>query len=178
MFRKENLDNSTQLCYNGISIELGGNDMNIAETVKELIKMSDLQQAQIARLMDWTPQNLSNRLGRNTLYAEDFVKLLDVLGYKMIIVEKESEEEVKTRKRGKAPRLQKMVNGVKYDTYRADAICYKETVKDCMFHELYRTDDGEYFLVQVMLYEGGVDSIAPVSKEAANILISFMKEYE
>lgn len=150
--------------------------MNVAETVKELIKKTDFQQAEVARLMDWTPQNLSNRLGRNTLYAEDFMKLLDVMGYKAIIVEKDSEEEVKTRKRGIAPRLQMMVNGVKYDTYKADAVCHRVIAKDCMFHELYKTDDGNYFLAQVMLFEGGVDSITPVSEEAAEKLMNVMKE--
>ena len=152
--------------------------MTVAETAKEIIKKSDLQQAQVARLMGWTPQNLSNRLGRNTLYAEDFMKLLDVLGYKALIVEKDSEEEVKTRKRGLAPRIQMMVNGVKYDTYKADALCHSEPIQDCMFIELYKTDDGKYFLAQVMLFDGGVDSITPVRKEVAERMIAEMKANE
>ena len=152
--------------------------MTVADIVKGIIKKSDLQQAQVARLMDWTPQNLSNRLGRNTLYAEDFVKLLDVMGYKMLIIEKETEEEVKTRKRGIAPRMQMMVNGVKYDTYKADALCHSEPIQDCMFHELYQTEEGEYFLAQVMLCDGGVDSITPVTEEAAEKLMSVMKATE
>ena len=173
-----NIDRSTQMCYNGCIIEVGGTIMTVAEIVKELIKTTDLQQAEVARLMGWTPQNLSNRLGRNTLYAEDFMKLLDVIGYKAVIVEKETEEEVKTRKRGIAPRLQMMVNGVKYDTYKADALCHTEPIQDCMFHELYQNEEGEYFLAQVMLCEGGVDSITPVTEEAAKKLMGLMKPNE
>lgn len=171
MLINENIEETTQMLYNNPSIEIGGMTMStIAETVKELIKMSDLQQAQIARKMGWTPQNLSNRLGRNTLYAEDLVRLLDVIGYKLIIAEKESDEEVTTRKRGKAPRIQMMVNGVKYDTYKADALGYLSFAEN-LYHELYKTSEGEYFLAQVAEFDGGVNSITPVTADVAYELL-------
>lgn len=177
MFINENLDKSTQMCYTVDSIIYGGDSMTVADIVKEIIKKSDLQQAQVARLMGWTPQNLSNRLGRNTLYAEDFVKLLDVMGYNMIVVEKETEEEVKTRKRGKAPRIQMMVNGVKYDTYKADALGVLSFAEN-LYQELYKTDEGEYFLVQVAEFDGGVNSITPVTQEVAYELLYNMPKSE
>ena len=177
MFISRNLDNSTQMCYTVDSIIFGGDSMTVADIVKEIIKKSDLQQAQVARLMDWTPQNLSNRLGRNTLYAEDFVKLLDVMGYKMLIVEKDTEEEVKTRKRGKAPRIQMMVNGVKYDTYKADALGCLSFAEN-LYQELYKTDEGEYFVANVADFEGGVNSITPVTPEVAYDLMYNMPKTE
>ena len=177
MFISENIDKSTQMCYTVDSIIYGGDSMTVADIVKGIIKKSDLQQAQVARLMDWTPQNLSNRLGRNTLYAEDFVKLLDVMGYKMLIVEKDTEEEVKTRKRGRAPRIQMMVNGVKYDTFKADALGCLGFAEN-FYQELYKTDDGEYFVVQVAEFDGGVNSITPVTPDVAYELLYNMPKSE
>ena len=177
MFISENIDKSTQMCYTVDNIIYGGEGMTVADIVKGIIKKSDLQQAQVARLMDWTPQNLSNRLGRNTLYAEDFVKLLDVMGYKMLIVEKDTEEEVKTRQRGRAPRIQMMVNGVKYDTFKADALGCLSFAED-FYQELYKTDDGEYFVAQVAEFDGGVNSITPVTPEVAYELLYNMPKSE
>lgn len=178
MFICGNIDKSKAICYTGCIEEIGGISMTVAEIAKELIKKSDLQQAEVARLMGWTPQNLSGRLSRNSLSAEDFRTLLDVIGYKAIIVEKDNQEEIKTRKKGIAPRLRMMVNGVKYDTYKADALCHSEPIQDCMFHELYRTDEGKYFLAQVMLCDGAVDSITPIDEEAAKRLLMIMKPTE
>lgn len=63
-----------------------------SETIREYIKRSDLQQAEVARLVGMTPQTLSGRLGRNALSADDFLKLLEVLGYTALIVENASKE--------------------------------------------------------------------------------------
>ena len=63
-----------------------------------------------------------------------------------------------------------MVNGVKYDTFKADAICHSDESED-MFCELYRDENGRYFVAQYVKWEGGVSSISPIGEEDAQRLI-------
>lgn len=158
------------LCYNAIDNTRGGLPMNISDICRDLIQTSDVKQSEIARRMGWNPPNLSNRLRRNTLSADEFVMFLEAIGYEMKIVKKDTEDEVVARKRGVGPRLQMMVNGVKYDTFKSDAICNSEKDND-MFIELYRDLEGRYFVAHYVMWNGGVSSITPIGEEDANKLI-------
>lgn len=158
------------LVYYGGDETEGGILVKIADVCRDLIKASGLKQSEVARKMGWQPPNLSNRLRRNTLSADEFTKFLDALGYEMKIVEKDSGDEFEARNRGVGPRLQIMVNGVSYDTHKANAICHSETEND-MFIELYRDSEGRYFVACYVLWEGGVSTITPIGEEDAAKLV-------
>ena len=68
-----------------------------------------------------------------------------------------------------------MVNGVKYDTYKSDAICHSDESKD-VFCELYRDEQGRYFVATYVKWDGGVSSISPIGDEDANRLIEQLCE--
>jgi len=63
-----------------------------------------------------------------------------------------------------------MVNGIKYDTYKSDAICHSDETEDS-FDELYEDDEGRYFVAHYVNWEGGVNYISPISQEAASKMI-------
>jgi len=158
------------LVYYGSDKTVGGFRMKIADVCRDLIQTSEMKQSEIARKMGWNPPNLSNRLRRNTLSADEFVLFLSAIGYEMKIVKKDSEDEYSARIRGVGPRLQMMVNGIKYDTYKSDAICHSDVEND-MFIELYRDMEGRYFVATYVKWDGGVSSITPIGEADAQKLI-------
>ena len=144
--------------------------MTVAETVKDLISRSSLQQKDVAAKMGWTEQGICNRFRRNSLSAEEFVKIVGILGYEIKVVERGTSDEVFNRKKGVGARIKMMVNGVKYDTYKADAICHSDETED-VFYELYVDEEGRYFVATYVNWEGGVNSISPISAEDAQRMI-------
>lgn len=167
---EKNIDKNKQLCYASYEMNIGGVDMTSAEICKDLIERSSLQQKDVADKMGWTQQSISNKFRRNTLTAEEFRKIVEILGFDIKIVVNDTSEEIKTRRKGVGKRLQLMVNGVKYDTYKADAICHSDENEE-IFYELYRDIDGRYFVAQYVKWDGGVSSISPIGKEDAEKLI-------
>lgn len=165
-----NIDKNKQLCYASYEINVGGVDMTAAEICKGLIERSTLRQKDVADKMGWTQQSISNKFRRNTLSAEEFRKIIEILGFEIKIVVNETSEEIKTRRKGVGERLQLMVNGVKYDTYKADAICHSDESED-IFYELYQDIEGRYFVAQYVKWEGGVSSISPIEKKDAEKLM-------
>lgn len=164
------VDNTEKSCYSCIDIDAGGESMTSSEIVRELINTSEKQQKEVAAAMNWSASSLSCRVKRGTLLADDFFKILEILGYEVKIVKTDSGEEMEARKRGVGKRLKGMVNGIKYDTYKADAICHSEET-DGMFLELYRNTDGTYFVANYVNWEGGESFISPIGKEDAEKLI-------
>lgn len=154
--------------------ELGGEKMTVANICRDLIEKSSLQQKDVAEAMGWSQGAFSNRLRRNSLSAEEFLKLIGILGFDFKIVEKKTNEEIRTRRKGVGERLQMMVNGVKYDTYKADAICHSDE-NDDMFFELYQDSEGRYFVAQYVRWKGGVSSISPIGAEDAKRLMNKLK---
>lgn len=145
--------------------------MTPAEIVKDLINRSTMRQKEVAEKMGWTEQTISNKLRRNSLKAEEYLKMLEILGYELKIVERDTSEEVFTRRKGIGERLKMMVNGVKYDTYKADAICHSDENED-IFFELYVDQEGRYFVAQYVNWEGGINSISPIGEEDAKRIVT------
>ena len=52
----ENVDKNKPSCYTCIELQVGGNGMTPAETVKDLISRSSMQQKEVAEKMGWTEQ--------------------------------------------------------------------------------------------------------------------------
>ena len=168
--RDDIIDRNKSLWYNGVDSFEGGYDMTPVEIIKDLIARSPMQQKDLAEKMGWVPQSFSNKVRRNTFTAEELLQIVDVLGYEIKIVEKETNDEVTTRRKRVGPRLKLMVNGVKYDTFKSDAICHSDESED-MYCELYRDCEGRYFVAQYVKWEGGVNSISPIGEEDAERLM-------
>lgn len=60
--------------------------MNANEIVKDLIKRSDFTQTTLAKAMGYNNQSsIANRLNKNDMGVSLLVKMLDMLGYDLVI---------------------------------------------------------------------------------------------
>lgn len=164
MLSPENIDKSSRPCYTFVEVLTGGGGVTASDQCKKLIERSDMLQKDVAKAMGWTEASLCNRFRRNSLSAEEFMKIMDILGFEIQIVCKGTQEEVKLRKTGVGPRLKMMVNGIKYDTFKSDAICHTDENQPC-YDEVYRDEEGRYFVAHYVNWEGGTSSISPISKD-------------
>ncbi len=163
----EKIDGNLRDGYNGVT--LGGDGMSVADIINDALKAKGWSQKQLAAAMNQSPQNLSKKLVNNTLSAQEFLDAVGHLGYEVKVAELGSSEELQTRKRGVGPRLRRMVNRVTYDTYKADALCHTP-MQDGWYMELYRDEEGRYFVAHYTMWEEGVDFISPCGEEDARKL--------
>ena len=56
--------------------------------IDELVKESKLYQAEIARRTDQAPQSLNEKLRNNTMRVKDFARILNELGYEIVVLKK------------------------------------------------------------------------------------------
>ena len=151
------------------TIILGSGDITAADIIRDALKAKDWPQRELAAKMGWSPQNLSGRLQKNSLSAEEWRKAAAILGFEIKMVEIDSNEELRTRKRGTGPRVRQMVNGVIYDTFKADALCHTLWT-DGWFMELYKDEEGRYFVAHYTDWKDGVNHISPCGSEDARKL--------
>lgn len=159
-------DKSFQSCYTCLTVKCGGDGMTPAEIIKDLLSKSEIQQNELGEKMGWSEVAISNRLKRDAFSAKSFIEMLDILGYRIEIVGKETGRIERERRKGVGERIKMMVGGIKYDTAKADAICHSDT-GECCFYELYRDDSGRYFVAQYANWNGGVNSISPIGEDDA-----------
>ena len=165
----ENIDSSSRSCYTLVEVLTGGDEVTASEKCKKLIERSDMLQKDVAKAMGWTEASMCNKFRRNSLSAEEFMKIMDILGFEVQIISKDTQEEVRLRKTGVGPRLKMMVNGIKYDTFKSDAICHTDENQPC-YDEVYRDEEGRYFVAHYVNWEGGTNSISPISEDDAQRL--------
>lgn len=88
-------------------------------------------------------------------------------------VELESGIEFESRRKGHGRRVRQVVNGVLYDTHKADMLCgdfYRDGINeyiDGMAFELYVDCFGRFFVARYTDWENGSDSITTIGKEDA-----------
>ena len=67
-----------------------------------------------------------------------------------------------------SPRVVQMVDGTTYDISKAESLCTsKGHPEDKFYMELFKDPSGAYFLAYYQVWEGGHNSISPLSKEAS-----------
>jgi len=159
-----------------IEFNTGDNSKSMSEILKDALTAKNISQRKFAGMMGWTPQNFSQRLKKNTFTAEEWNRMMKMLGYEVKLVELESGVEFEARKKGHGRRIKQVINGVLYDTYKADALCsdfYQDGVNeytDGMAFELYVDSFGRFFVARYVEWENGTDNITTVGKEDAKIL--------
>lgn len=158
----------------------GGVIMTSKEVLSAISKELNLSQAEIARRSGMTPVQLSARITRNSIRADEFLSMLDAVGVDVKMVVRESGRELKTNTSGAGRRVRGMVDKVIYDTAASDALAnnfYADGVNeysDGRASELYVDKEGRYFFAEYTSWEGGKDRILPVpAAEAA----AFIEKY-
>ena len=104
-------------------------------------------QKELAEHMGWTPQNLSGRLKNNSLTFDELSKALHFAGYEV-----------------SSPAVAQTVDGVRYDTRKAESLCSnKAAMFEDFYVELFEDAAGNYFTVLYQLSGCQHHTITPVS---------------
>lgn len=90
----------------------GGVEMTSKEALSAALKGIGKTQAEAAVKMGWVPQQLSARLGRNSLRADEFLELMDAIGVDVVLKVRETGEVLKAHISGAGRRVRGMVNRV------------------------------------------------------------------
>lgn len=138
--------------------------MKASEMVRTALASAGKTQRELAEHMGWSPQNLSGRLKNGSLTFDELTRALNFAGYEVKMTDAGGAELPKLDN-SSSPRLVQMVDGVTYDTCKAESLCSsKETPGDDLYMELFRDASGAYFLAYYQLWEGGHNHITPVGK--------------
>lgn len=189
----------------------------MTQILNDALIKKNISQRKFSKMLGWTPQNFNQRFHKNRFKAEEWVMMMNLLGYKTEIVElpnrkEQSPEEFsqqlqnftstaeewlqiiemfgyriklvdvdsgadfKPRKKGHGRRVKRVIDGVIYDTEKADALCddfYQDGINeytDGMAFELFVNSFGDFFIARYVEWENGKDSISTIGKEDAEKL--------
>jgi hypothetical protein len=146
--------------------------MSVSEIIEKAIADKGIQKKDIAEKMGWSKQNFSQRLKNNSVSAEEWVKIADIIGCSVEMIT-ESGNTVVPLSQGVGPKVCKMVNGYMFDTTKSNAICHSSKIHG-IFFELYKTLEDRYFLVIYTDFEiiGKDYPVIEITKDIADTFIS------
>jgi DNA-binding Xre family transcriptional regulator len=67
--------------------------MSAAKIIKQILTERDMSVKQLAKALDMTPQNMSNKLFRDSFSFKDFVKIADILNCDVKVVTRDTKKE-------------------------------------------------------------------------------------
>lgn len=152
--------------------------MTAKEWIMAALHTADMTQAELSSKLGWPPQKLNRRINQNTLRADEFLQIMDMIGVNVSFSIKESGAQVRAHLRGYGRKVKQMVNGVSYDTAASDALSNsffadgENEYTDGRAMELYISKEGRYFLAEYSTFEGAKDRIVPCSAEEAASFIT------
>lgn len=124
-------------------------------------------QKELAEHMGWTPQNLSGRLKNNSLTFDELSKALHFAGYEVSMSDANGAG-LPELGNSTSPAVAQTVDGVRYDTRKAESLCSNKVVMfEDFYVELFEDAAGNYFTVLYQLSGCQHHTITPVSARAA-----------
>lgn len=177
----ETLDNLSVLEYYEDNTETdGGETMTSKEVLAAALRDTGKTQAEAAAKIGWVPQQLSARLTRNSLRADELLDLLEALGIELTLTVRETGKVIRSHIQGAGRRVKGMVGRITYDTAASDALSNnfyadgESMYTDGKALELYIDREGRYFFAEYSSWDGVKDRITPVTPETA---AEFIKKY-
>lgn len=141
--------------------------MNAFDMVRAALARTGKTQTELAEYMGWSKQNLSGRLKNNSLTFDELAKALDFCGYS-VRMEDATGVKLPALNNSASPRVTQMVDGVVYDTSKAESLCSSKGEHPTdLYMELFRDASSAYFIAYYQLWEGGHNQLSPVTSEAA-----------
>lgn len=156
--------------------------MTANEVLVAAIDINKTTQAETAKRYGWSAQQLGQRMKRNSLRADEFLELMDILGIDVVFSVRTTGEILKPHVNGHGPRVVGMSDGVKYDTAASEPIAdsffedgVHEYGPDNRAQELYIDREGRYFLAEYTLVPGEKNRVRSVP---ANVAEAFREKYK
>lgn len=153
--------------------------MKAVDSLAVALRATNTTQAEAAARVGWVPQQLSSRITRNSLKADEFLEILEAIGVEVVFVDKSTGLAINLASPKR--RVKKMVNRVIYNnvaaTYVADnfyADGENEYGEDGYATELFVDKEGRYFFVDYHKDDPKQDEIRVTSKSAVD---DFIEKY-
>ena len=157
--------------------------MTSKELVQTALRQVRISQAEAAARVGWIPQQLSSRLVRGSLNADEFLNVLDKIDVDFVMINRKTGKEIRKIATGEGRRVKRMVDGVTYDTSYSEALANnffadgKNKYNDGRARELYIDSEGRYFFAEYSENNGTKDRINPVSaSDAAEFLERYLEK--
>jgi hypothetical protein len=144
----------------------GEEKIKAAYVIQFTLKERGRTQKSLAEEIGIRAQTFSKKLVNDTLTAREFLAAIETLGLTIAFNDKITGDEWKERKRGIIPRVSMVVDHVRYDTFKANAMCHVEPFEGWIM-ELYRDTQGRYFLAAYSTWENTKSAILPCQENDA-----------
>lgn len=141
-----------------------GERKTVGQTVRELLENSGVNFQTAAEWIGVGKATVSQKISRNTFYAEEVLKILDNLGLECKIVE--GTRLINKKYGGIGPTVHMMVNRTIYDTSKSIALCHSDW-NDGWRTELFKDEEGRFFVAHYTSWEGARDFISEITKKDA-----------
>jgi len=151
--------------------------MKAADVVLDALRARSVTSKDMAEMMGVRPNTLSRKISENRLTANEFFFIAENLGYYVTLTDREGGNELKVRMRGTGRRVKRMLNGIIYDTSKADAVCHT-TTENGWYIELYQDDQGRYFAAHYSTWEGADPFITVCPENEAKKLMQMYGDLE
>lgn len=137
----------------------------IAAMVREVVEKSGKSHKAVAADIGMSASSFSQRMTNNSFSAEEIKKVAEVTGHQLVF-----QPTAPFQRRGVGERVRMMVDGIKYDTFTATALCHTDPI-DGWYKELYMDADGRFYVVHYTRWKHARPFISRVSKEEAKELL-------
>lgn len=149
-------------------------NLNAPAMLLELMGKTNTSQRGLAEKLGCSPQLINSRLKRDTFPAEDWLTAVRVLGYDVRLVRDDGEPEPVAVRQPVCPKFKKMVDGITYDRAKATSLCHEWITGGV--RELYRDDQGRYFLLTQICWPQMDATVMPCSEGEAAAFYALCSE--
>lgn len=136
----------------------------VGEVVKKLLEDAGVNYQTAAGWIDVAKSTFSQKVSRNTFYAEEVLTILDNIGMEIKIVE--GTRLVNKQFGGIGGTVHMMVNRTIYDTDKSIALAHSDWF-DCWRTELFQDTEGRFFVAHYTNLEAAKPFISEMSKKDA-----------
>lgn len=149
----------------------------IVELFDRALHSRRLTQTTASEKLGWSVQKLNRKINTGAFKLQEFLDVMDVLGFDVELVDRETGKFAASRTQGAGERVKMMVSSVLYDTATSDALSndfytadpndrYGE---DGTAKELYLSKEGRYFFVYY--FRDRKPRVVPCTGEAAAMFV-------
>ena len=143
--------------------------MKAADIIQNALLERRKTQKSLAEELGIDYQYFGKKLKNDTISARVFFDAIDILGLTASFHDKTTGAEIRERREfipGVIPRLSIVVDGVRYDTGKADALCHTE-ISSGWVMELYKDYRGLFFVAIWSDWDGAKPSVSPCGESDA-----------
>lgn len=127
--------------------------MTAAELLAGAIASRKKPNKEVAAHLGAKASTFSRRISRNCLKAQELMDAAEYLGYKVVLVDADTEELVEFPGKSTGPRIRKQIDAVVYDTAKSKPICHTDP-DNGWWMELFEADSGKFFVAHYTTWDG------------------------